>query len=131
MSPQIPCIFSHISPPLRLHPTAENFSEFLNKYRGLNTQHVLRQIPGKSVQRRPGRGGLLRTWRRGAGKDTPRYIVVGMARTPVALCVLTSLPLAGFITTRTLPIAYTPVGKEPLTTIPAWLLARPLDHSHS
>jgi hypothetical protein len=101
------------------------FSKFLNKYRALGAHRVLRQVPGKSMQRWLGCTHLAR---RSLLNHTPGYVIIGMAGPPTALRFATSLLLAVFITTCPLPTPCTKIRLEPLAAIAARLLPRTLDH---
>ena len=114
---------------LVLHRPQQDSTHYPKKFRTLDPELVLRDVPGKSVQRprhshrrrrRPDRCS-----RRPLGHPS-RHEVVRIVRSPRRLRLLATRGLALRVRTRSLSIAHPRIGEKPVTT----LRTRPLaDHA--
>ena len=115
---------SDLAPPLVLRDTQEDFAEDPKEVRTLRPELVLRDVPGKSVQRRrdPQRRRRRRRRRRHLRRprlQPPRHEVVRVARPPRRLRLLPTRRLALRRRAHLLPITDAGVGLEPATADPA------------
>lgn len=111
-----------------LRVSVQDFSQLPNKTGTLDAELVLREIPGKSIQRRRHLGWIGISGRV-ALHDPPSCEVAGVAPPPVGLSRCAPLSLTLSVRARALAIAYARVRTKPSSTETAGALATPLGHA--